>query len=58
MEGGPIEHCGIALGQRGWKRQPDGTLRGLGISPMIGDAMRSASVDKFGDGAAAISVRV
>src|SRR5215510_14649212 len=27
---------GIAEGQRGWKRHPDGRLSALGISPVIG----------------------
>src|SRR4029077_10752749 len=31
--GSSVRQCGMALGQRGWKRQPVGGLIGLGISP-------------------------
>jgi hypothetical protein len=33
MGGTILEHSSIATGHRGWKRQPGGTLIGLGVSP-------------------------
>jgi len=33
--GASTAHLGIACGQRGWKRQPDGGLSALGTSPVV-----------------------
>ena len=42
-----------AIGQRGWKTQPEGGLIGLGTSPLTGWKMRSASTAGSGTGTAA-----